>query len=158
MYSKGIPEKLSVFQIKHIERHSKHQETWRQDFCLDAQISNQECADQVCDPNSLESWKLSDLCVCSVMSNSWDPIYCSLPGSSVHGIFQASILEWVAISSSRRSSRPRDQTCISWGSCIWRQILYHWATWSVVLANFCGVNTPFTAHFKLPTWYQWTWR
>ena len=118
MYSKGIPEKLGVFQIKHIETHSKHQETWRQDFCLDAQISNQECADQVCDPNSLESWKLSDLCVCSVMSNSWNPIYCSLPDSSVHGIFQASILEWVAISSSRRSSRPRDQTCISFVFCI----------------------------------------
>ena len=37
-----------------------------------------------------------------------DPMDCSLPGSSVHGIFQARILEWVAISFSRRSSRPRD--------------------------------------------------
>ena len=35
------------------------------------------------------------------------------PGSSVHGISQARILEWVAISFSRRSSPPRDQTCIS---------------------------------------------
>ena len=35
---------------------------------------------------------------------------CSLPGSSVHGILQARILEWVVISSSRGSSRPRDQT------------------------------------------------
>ena len=35
---------------------------------------------------------------------------CSLPGSSIHGIFQARILEWVAISFSRESSRPRDQT------------------------------------------------
>ena len=34
----------------------------------------------------------------------WDPMDCSLPGSSVHGIFQARILEWVAISFSRRSS------------------------------------------------------
>ena len=33
-----------------------------------------------------------------------DPVDCSLPGSSVHGIFQARILEWVAISFSRRSS------------------------------------------------------
>ena len=39
---------------------------------------------------------------------------CSLPGSSVHGIFQARILEWVAISFSRRSSWSRDWTCISW--------------------------------------------
>ena len=40
-----------------------------------------------------------------------DPMDCSsLPGSSIHGIFQARILEWVAISFSRRSSRPRDWT------------------------------------------------
>ena len=50
---------------------------------------------------------------------------CSLPGSSVPGIFQTSLLEWVAIYSSRRSSRPRDQTCVS---CIGRQILYHRTT------------------------------
>ena len=39
-----------------------------------------------------------------------DPVDCSPPGSSVHGIFQARILEWVAISFSRGSSQPRDQT------------------------------------------------
>ena len=37
-----------------------------------------------------------------------DPMDCSLPGSSIHGIFQAKILEWVAISFSRGSFRPRD--------------------------------------------------
>ena len=42
----------------------------------------------------------------SVMSDSCDPVYYSPPGSSAHGIFQASILEWVAISSSRGSSQP----------------------------------------------------
>ena len=42
-----------------------------------------------------------------------DPMDCSPPGYSVHGIFQARILEWVAISFSRGSSRPRDQTCMS---------------------------------------------
>ena len=41
-----------------------------------------------------------------------DPMDCSPPGSSVHGILQARILEWVAMPSSRGSSRPRDQTCI----------------------------------------------
>ena len=55
---------------------------------------------------------------CSVASvvcdcNSMD---CSPPGSSVHGIFQARILEWVAISFSRGSSRPRNQTQVSWKS------------------------------------------
>ena len=42
-----------------------------------------------------------------------DPMDCSLPGSSVHGILQARILEWVAISFSRGSSQPRDQTRVS---------------------------------------------
>ena len=46
-------------------------------------------------------------------------------GCTVHGISQARILEWVAISSSRASSRPRDHTHVS---CIGRQVLYHWAT------------------------------
>ena len=46
--------------------------------------------------------------------------------SSAHAISQVRILEWVAISFSRGSFRPRDQTCVS---CIDRQIPYHWATW-----------------------------
>ena len=57
----------------------------------------------------------------------------SLPASSVHGIFQARILELVAISSSRGSSQPSIWThvsCISW---IGRQVLYHWATWEALL-------------------------
>ena len=56
-----------------------------------------------------------------------DPMDCSLPGSSVPGISQARILEWVAISFSRVPSLPRDETCIS---CIGRWILYHCTTWS----------------------------
>ena len=54
-----------------------------------------------------------------------NPMDCYVPGSSVHGIFQARILKWVAISFSRVSSWPRDQTCIF---CIGRRILYYWAT------------------------------
>ena len=42
-----------------------------------------------------------------------DPMDCSLPGSSIHGILQARIVEWVAISFSRGSSQPRDQTRVS---------------------------------------------
>ena len=45
----------------------------------------------------------------------YDPMDCSPPGSSVHGILQARIPEWVAISFSRESSGPRDRT---WVSCI----------------------------------------
>ena len=49
----------------------------------------------------------------------------SPPSFSVHGISQARILEWVAISFSREFSQLRDWTLVS---CIGRQILYHWAT------------------------------
>ena len=52
------------------------------------------------------------------------PMNCSLPGSSLHGILQARILEWVAMPSPRGSSCPRDWTCISYISCIGKQILY----------------------------------
>ena len=46
-----------------------------------------------------------------------DPMDCSLPGSSVHGISQARILEWLATSFSRGSSQPRDQALVSSISC-----------------------------------------
>ena len=54
-----------------------------------------------------------------------DPVDCSPPGSSVHGILQARILEWVAISFSRGSSWPRDQT---WVSHIAGRHIAIWAT------------------------------
>ena len=57
-----------------------------------------------------------------------DPTDCSLLDSSVHGIPQARTLEWIAISSSRGSSQPRDQTHVSCVSCIGGQIFYHCAT------------------------------
>ena len=70
-------------------------------------------------------------CMCTCMLNRFscvrlcDPMDCSLLGSSIHGILQARILEWVAMPSSRGPSWPRDQTCVS---CIDRWFLYHWAT------------------------------
>ena len=54
-----------------------------------------------------------------------DPMDCSLPGSSLHGILQARILEWIAISFSRGSSRLRDQTQVS---CIAGGFFTIWAT------------------------------
>ena len=50
---------------------------------------------------------------CSVVSDSCDPMDCSPPGSSVHGILQARILEWIAISFSRGSSRPGNRIQVS---------------------------------------------
>ena len=64
--------------------------------------------------------------LCSLLCYTMD---CSLPGSSALGIFQARILEWVAISYSGEFSGPRDQTHVSWVSRIGRQILYHCAIW-----------------------------
>ena len=54
-----------------------------------------------------------------------NPVDYRLPGSSVHGILQARIPDWVAIPSSRGSSWPRDWTHASYVSCIGRQVLYH---------------------------------
>ena len=61
---------------------------------------------------------LSHVQLCNLMD-------CSLTGSSIYGIFQARILEWVAISFSRRSSRPRDWTQVS---CISGRLFTTWGT------------------------------
>ena len=82
------------------------------------------------------------VCVCVCVCSCAHRVLCvhlcvtpgpSSPGSSVHGILLARILAWVAISFSKGSSRPRDQTHISCSSCLGRQILYHWATREVLL-------------------------
>ena len=75
-----------------------------------------------------------------------NPRDCSLPGSSVHGIFQARILEWVAISYSRRYPQPRDRTQVSCISCIGRQILYHSPSWEAPLSHRRCLN-----QYKKPT-------
>ena len=51
--------------------------------------------------------------------------HCGLPGSSIHGIPQARMMECIAMPSSRGSSRPRDQTQVSYISCISIWVLYH---------------------------------
>ena len=73
------------------------------------------------------------VCGLSHFSRVWlfcKPMDCSLPGSSVHGVSQARVLERVAIFFSKGSSLTRDQTPIS---CIGRRTLYHCATWEVLL-------------------------
>ena len=74
------------------------------------------------------------MCVCLSFQSCptlYDPMDCSLPDSSVHGILQARILEWAASSFSRGFSWVSDCTRISCVSCISRQILYHGTTWGV---------------------------
>ena len=73
-------------------------------------------------PNETEGWPVT--CLYFLSSSEWsevaqlcltlcDPMDCSLPGFSIHGVFQTRILEWVAISFSRGSSQPRDWTQVS---------------------------------------------
>ena len=58
-----------------------------------------------------------------------DPMDCSPPGSPVHGILQAGILEWVVMPSSRGSSGPRDWICVSYVSCMAGKFFITSATW-----------------------------
>jgi len=75
---------------------------------------------------SVPAWSVAQSCL-----TLWDPVDCSLVGSSVHGIFLARVLEWVAISPSRRSPDPGVQL-----------YLLHWQVDSLPLshANFCSVS------------------
>ena len=59
------------------------------------------------------AWKWSESEVAPSCPTLCNPMDCSLPGSSIHGIFQSRVLEWVATSFSRRSSRPRNWTRVS---------------------------------------------
>jgi len=76
-----------------------------------------------------------------------DPVDCSPPGSSVHGILQARILEWVAISFSRGFSRPRDQTRVS---CIAGRFFTNWATRE---AHNCELRVRGTVPLPRTPWY-----
>ena len=85
-----------------------------------------------------------------------NPMDCRLSSSSVHGLFQARIPEWVAIFSSKESSRPRDRTCVSDISCLGRQILDHWApgeaqSWevSVLVSEGCCHKSSQSGRFKI---------
>ena len=94
-------------------------------FCffvfLQYELSEKAMASHSC--RSSQSTELSSVCdtagshcCCSVTKSCLtlsDPMDCSPPGSSIHGIFQARTLEWVAISFSRGSSQSRDRTPVS---------------------------------------------
>ena len=84
---------------------------------------------------------------CQTLGN---PMDCSPPGSSVHGILQARILEWVAISVSRGSSHPRDQTQVS---CITGRFFTRWVTrWEQKL---CHKTERHARGFQKPTTPCW---
>ena len=69
-----------------------------------------------------------------------DPMSGSPPGSSVHGILQARMLEWVAIFCPRGSSQPRDLTCVSYVSCTGRRIFTTTAILATVNSDMCSAS------------------
>ena len=97
--------------------------------------------------------QLSCLCSitlpCLILCN---PLDCSPPGSSVHGIFQARILGQIAISYSRGSSQPRDWAHVS---SISRQILYYRATWEAHFIHssvYTSIPIPKSSHSPFAPW------
>ena len=89
---------------------------------------------------------------------------CSLPGSSVHGIFQARILEWVAIYFSRRSSWPRDWVRVSHmvgrHFAIWatREVLVKAMVFPVVIYGCEGWTIKKAECWRIDAFELWCWR
>ena len=112
--------------LSHIcERNANYNSAWHLNFhllnCQTLKVSKPTLLPKLRDRGEAGMLVCVHAQSCLTLCNPGSP-----PGSSVHGIFQARILEWVVISYFRGSSPPRDQTCVS---CIGRQILYHCATW-----------------------------
>ena len=114
-------------------------------FYKDQELINQndrhiECLMKHC---ILLSYSFVD-CVCvhaqSCPTLCWTVGSSVLPGSSVHGISQVRILEWVAIPSSRGSSQPKGQILLSCVSSMGKCVLYHWATWKALICRLRGLT------------------
>ena len=85
--------------------------------------------------NLVMKWKEVEVLVTQSCLTLCNPMNCSLPDSSVHGILQARILKWVALPFARGSSQPRNWTR---GFLHWRQILYslsHQGSWPLVISQ-----------------------
>ena len=85
------------------------------------------------------AWPRGPACVWSVTqsySTLCDPLDCSPPDSSVHGILQARMLEWVAKASSRGSSPPRDQTHVSMSPVLTGRFFTTSTTWEALQVGF----------------------
>ena len=84
----------------------------------------------------------------------WDPMDRSPPGSSVHGVLQARILEWVAMPSSRGSSWPRGRT---WVSCTGGRFFTTWATREALRIEVIFFNSSYlhVVSFLFPLMTEW---
>ena len=117
--------------------------TWWWPHCLSRHLIPQSKTPSICFRIGItkHSSSSSNVCVFSCVWLCCDPMDCSPPGFSVHGIFQARILEQVAFFFSRRSSWLRDWTHVSCISCISRQILFHCAIWEALKTTQQKVKT-----------------
>ena len=90
--------------------------------------------------------------MCPTLCNPMDG---SLPGSTVHGIFQASFLEWATISFSRGSSKPRDRTRVSWiadrSFTVWasREVPSYIAQSCLTLCNLVDCSLPGSSVYRI---------
>ena len=104
-----------------VSRNSGRERNWRRGWRFQSRSGPCAICPSVPDapPRKLNSEASSLVClVAQSCLTLCDTVDYSPPGSSVHGVFQVKTLEWVAISSSRGSSRLRDQTLVSCVSCI----------------------------------------
>ena len=129
--ARGISQaSLLEWVVISFSRGSSQHRDWIQDSCFSRWILYQLSHKQ---SPSLRKSENEVVQSCLTLCN---PMDCSLQGSSIHGIFQARVLEWVVISFSRGSSRPRDWTQVS---CICRWILYHWDTREAPKINYMSI-------------------
>ena len=109
--------------------------------------------------NPFWNWRLKWSEVAQSCPTLCNPMDSSLPGSAVHGIFQARILEWIAISFSRGSSQPRDRIRVS---CIADRCFTIWTTREAPIEDLTVLKTiktmmvrPLTTNFKTTVRADW---
>ena len=109
---------------------------------------------------TLHSSNSTGVCACYITLQSCltlcNPMDCSPPGFSAHGILQARILGWMAMPSSRASCQHRDWTHVSHVSCTGRQLLYYCITWEAPRnSHHLLINIPVTkSSTNLPSLLQ----
>ena len=101
------------------------------------------------------AWGMHACSVTQSCPTLFNPMDHTLPVSSVHGIFPARILEWVAISFSGRSCQPRDGLQVS---CIGRRTLYGWETWEASLSEVVMSIVYCKSILALMTWFYFQLR
>ena len=151
MASRNVKNKIRKnWALRKNLRRNSQQQTWKKECERWGETRRTERPEK---PASRLCWALPGA---DALPSLCDPMDCSPPGSSVHGVFQARELEWFVTSSSRGSSWPTDRTSTSWVSCIGRQILKLMSNQGAppgCLSGRWGAQT-FPTGFIMPIWKQ----